>query len=224
MAGQASSPFWSLSDGRAVVKESLPMTVSGLVFSPDGQWLATACNDETSLPGEVRLWNAQVWQPIGQPLRHTDGVSCLAFGLDSQIVTGTDNGHLRLWDGHTGAARGELARRLGGIGKLAVSPNGRWLAASFNYRQVQVWNLATREVLMPPILVQSALEVLGFAPDGRYLLTSAGDCASLWNLSPATNRLADLESTITRLAGVHVVRGALVPLTAAELAGQPQAP
>lgn len=221
-SGPGAFTVWSLPDGHRVRAESLPMTVWRVVFSPDGRRLVVACADDTSLPGEARLWDAATWEPAGAPLRHSDGVSCMAFSPDGRrLATGTDDGDLLVWDGHTGAAQGRITRRVGGMGAVAFSADGRRLAASFAYTRTQVWDVESREPLTPPAWEPGSVAGISFVEDDRRLFIHSNyGHTRFWSLSPATNSLADLESTVTRLAGVRVVEGALVPLTAAELAGR----
>jgi eukaryotic-like serine/threonine-protein kinase len=101
-------------------------------LSPDGKFLATGSSD-----GTARIWDLTAGEPHGLALPHDDRVWAVAFTPDGQTVaTASEDGTVRVWDAATGQARGQpllLPERLpSGERKalaLAISPDGKWLAA-----------------------------------------------------------------------------------------------
>ncbi len=66
-------------------------SITGLVFSPDGNMLASAHEN-----GDITLWDVDRRQRIGAPL--TGGSDVIAFTSDSQTLISTTRGRLALWD------------------------------------------------------------------------------------------------------------------------------
>ncbi|MFG2910318.1 WD40 repeat domain-containing protein [Kitasatospora sp. NPDC048286] len=90
---------------------------------------------------------------------HRDGVSALAavpVPVDGRevVVTGGDDGTVRLWDLATGEAVGEpMADHVGQVRAVAAAElDGRAVAVSVGTDEVvRVWDLTTRRLLYPPL-------------------------------------------------------------------------
>ena len=76
--------------------------VENVVFSPDGETLASGSNDET-----IRLWDVTTGEQKGTITGYASEVSSVAFSPDGEILaSGEHNGAVHLWDGVTGRHSG----------------------------------------------------------------------------------------------------------------------
>jgi WD40 repeat protein len=120
--------IWNLDSGQ----RDGPLTghtgpINGVMYSPDGQFIASASND-----GHTRFWAAAAGQAVGSPLSqpaaaadYPNSVSSIAFSPDGrQLVSGSVGTGLRLWPGSPLPA--ELCA------KLTTNPSdkqwNRWVA------------------------------------------------------------------------------------------------
>jgi WD40 repeat protein len=121
-------------------------TVTAMTYSPDGELLATASEDEM-----VWFWDAGSGQPRGMLDAYgmaAEGAYCaciwsLAFSPDGKTVaTGSTDARVRLWD----VQNGKLLATSGGLGglvmSLAFSPDGSYLAAGDADGIISVWDMA----------------------------------------------------------------------------------
>jgi WD40 repeat protein len=111
--------------------------LSGILFSPDGRYLAAEGEDL-----RIRLWDAETGRPWQSLRGHTDRVTALAFSPDSQRLASAGRDQtVRLWDINTG----HETLTIGGLGEaivnaLAFSPDGQQLASTDSARIVRVWD------------------------------------------------------------------------------------
>ncbi|MFO1093454.1 MAG: protein kinase [Planctomycetaceae bacterium] len=159
-------------------------TVQWLAISPDDKSVATASDDCT-----VRVWNL----PAG-PLRltlqgHEDYVRQVEFTPDGTlVVSSARDGTVRFWDTFTGEPRGVIHAPSPDEGVIfAIDPLGRFLAATQNDSDIDLYDLVSRE--KQGTLAGSGRSVyrLVFSSDGGSLATCGEDgLIHLWNVATRT--------------------------------------
>ncbi|MCP4578166.1 MAG: hypothetical protein GY846_17995, partial [Deltaproteobacteria bacterium] len=153
--------------------------VWGVVFHPEGKWLATAGGDRNiilwSIPGGgiLRQWKApaKVW--------------ALALSPDGKILAsgGTDNA-VTLWDAETGKGLKTLEGHENSVLELAFSPDGSLLASASYDRTARIWDLKTGKVRHVLRGHTASVHELAFHPDGNILASSSNDKSIiLWNVN-----------------------------------------
>src|SRR5262249_26311988 len=106
---------------------------------------------------------------------------------------------IRLWDAASGEPIVALKGPEGAVGALAISPDGRRLAARSHDRKVRVWDTATGRLLFPAVEVSSfsvgAPENVAMTPDRAGIACGSDNRICFWDLATGQKQ-ADLPAPI----------------------------
>ena len=165
--------------------------VTSVVFSPNGQLLATASSKENS----TRLWNTAT----GELVSVLDGITPV-FNPDGRQLLTAHGKDAKLWEAKTGRLKATLIGHEKDITSATFSPDGGKVATGSEDGTVKLWD-ATNGRAAATLVVwrvkkipryrtfSKALQVpvdvyVKFSPDGRRVLTNTyweGSSAKLWN-------------------------------------------
>ena len=149
-------------------------TVQQVAFSADGQ-LALVATDTDS---------TEVWRPgKAERLMQVPG-TIASFSPDAlRVVTGAEDGTIRMFRTVDGAWIRELGTHEGLVSGLAFSPDGRMIGSAGEDGSAQISNAATGAPIVRLSGHQDALSGLWFSPDSARVLTAGFDgSAILWQL------------------------------------------
>jgi WD40 repeat protein len=150
--------------------------INTLIFSPDGQLLATGGEDDGIQLHDVTT--GKKLRTLGER-RFLPGK--LAFAPDGKTLAGISGG-IVVWD----VATGREQRRMEGAGRepetLAFSADGRRLTTAGSDGIVQVWDLTTGKERSRCQVLRENLVYLVLFPDGRTMVTSHRDKPGLLTL------------------------------------------
>ncbi|MFD8393686.1 TIR domain-containing protein [Streptomyces sp. NPDC059680] len=185
--------LWDLAGGRSAgLLGGCRGAVYQVLFDPDGSLLAAGDS-----AGVVRLWRIEpeadpVAAPLNrQPAEHRGSVWVCKFrphgdtpsqGAGALLVTGGNDGVVRLWDPATGQGRRILRGHGRRIATLSFSADGALLAAGGNDGVIRVWQSASGRRLRELTGQSDRLVSAVFGPAGPLLATASSDGdLYLWN-------------------------------------------
>jgi sugar lactone lactonase YvrE/predicted Ser/Thr protein kinase len=194
-----SAYLWDIATGRRTATFTDPGGgLGGVAFSPDGTLLAV---------GEGN-WHAAVWDiatgRLALNLRVASFVEGVTFSRDGTLLAAAGLPAF-VWDVATGKRVATLYDPGGqGLSDVALSPNGRLLAAADGNGNGYLWDIAARTIIATLAVPgqHSSLNGIAFSPDGTLVATADRGHVYLWDA--ATGRLAGTfrDPTYGQVAGV----------------------
>ena len=169
---------------RALIASSIRAVLTGhedslstVIFSPDGRWLATA--DESGLIG---LWDAATYRNVAWLRGHTQHVFDLAFSPDSRLLASGGTGAVvRLWDVPSATLHSEITNLGGEVYDVSFSPDGTLLAIASGSHTGYVWDVPRGEMTLFLEGHRNGLIKAEFSPDGAIIATASSDnTVRLW--------------------------------------------
>ena len=147
--------------------------INEAVFSPNGEYVLTASDDNTA-----KLWDARTGAEL-HTFRHEDDVNSAVFSSDGKyVLTASDDNTAKLWDACTGAEPHTFQHEYG-VKSVVFSSDGKYILTA-SYDTAKLWDACTGAELhrfQHEYVVRSAV----FSRDGKYILTASYDTAKLWD-------------------------------------------
>ena len=146
-------------------------SVMNVCVSPDNRFLVGASSDKNSY-----VWDMQEQHLVHTLTGHTNKVYASLFVDQRQILTGSHDRSLRLWDAETGyCSRTALCTSALNFATIGANGSGNVATAHLD-GHVRIWSVPQCELVhdIGDLHSQQTTSV-DFSPDGNYLLTNSKD-------------------------------------------------
>jgi WD40 repeat protein len=122
---------------------------------------------------------------------HEKGLNQIAFSPDgSLILTASDDGTVRLWDGVTGVADGLVVHLDTPVLHAEFSSDGSLISTASSDGIVRIWRVDGRNEIATFPRYPQAAAFASFSPEGNVIVTASADGTA--RLSPIFRQTSDL--------------------------------
>lgn len=161
-------------DGHLIadIYESLGGQLYGATFSADGRWLAGAVAQNA-----VVLFDAHTWKLHAKVKVEATPIS-VSFSRDGKyLVTGEDEGNVRLWSTEPLQEIAILGRHTSRIKSVAFSPDGKQVASAGDDNAIRIWDVAGRRMIREIGTHTKPVLSVAYSPDGKRIVSGEHDCS-----------------------------------------------
>ncbi len=168
-------------------------TITQILFSPDGSWLA-ACGHRASSPngnaGRVEIWSLEREERLRTFGGPVGGFEAAVLSPDGRhIATAGAGGKVQIWNTADGTLQQTFDGHTGRVRAVAFSPDGMLLASAGNDLSIRLWNVNTGKRSGYLTGHTRTIFDLAFSPDGQTLASASQDQAvRLWNVSQRSHQ------------------------------------
>ncbi|PHH54951.1 Vegetative incompatibility protein HET-E-1 [Ceratocystis fimbriata CBS 114723] len=152
--------------------------VTSVVFSNDGQRLASGSHDNT-----VKIWDATSGVCLQTLEDHNSCVTSLLFSNDGQrLASGSYDTTIKIWDATSGACLQTLEGHNSAVTSVVFSYDGQRLASGSDDRTIKIWDATSGACLQTLEGHHSSVTSVVFSYDGQRLASGSNDNAvKIWD-------------------------------------------
>jgi len=162
-----------------------------------------------SMDGTLKIWNTQIYEFNKKELKcelifggnfdRNFQVTCCAIINDNQIISGSMDGNLQIWNIKTGECELILKDDIYMIDCCSVFANyynDRVVSGSGN--TLKIWNIKTGECELTLKGHTNKVTCFSFLPNGQIISGSKDDTLKIWNtkVGPQSNQYGECEKTL----------------------------
>ncbi|WP_238845503.1 ribosome assembly protein 4 [Nostoc edaphicum] len=154
--------------------------VNSVVFSPDGQQLASASDDKT-----IKIWDVSSGKLLKSLTGHSSRVISVAYSPNrQQLASASLDKTIKIWDVSSGKILKSLTGHSSAVISVAYSPNGQQLASASWDKTIKIWDVSSGKILKSLTGHSSAVNSVAYSPNGQEVASASGDkTIKIWDIN-----------------------------------------
>ena len=122
---------------------------------------------------EIRRWQLNDGEEVGQPMDAGDEVRSIAASRDGKwIGGGTKSGQVAVWNAESRRKVSEFKGHNKAVYAVDISPDATKIASGSDDRAVRVWSRSSGEEFLGPWRHDSDVAAVKFSPNGQFIATA----------------------------------------------------
>jgi WD40 repeat protein/DNA-binding winged helix-turn-helix (wHTH) protein len=161
---------YSSTDGKIVAQISVYSWST--TFSSDGRWLIY----QSTTTGHLAVRDTRDWRIIDDQDGAKSDIVAVSSSPDSKfVVTGEDEGNVRLWQLNPLRELAALGRHSARVKSVAFSPDGKQVASAGDDHVINLWDVRGRRLVTQIGTHAAPVLSIAFSPDGKHLVSGEHD-------------------------------------------------
>ncbi|KAK4656838.1 HNWD NOD-like receptor pc14 [Podospora pseudocomata] len=145
--------------------------VQSVVFSPDGQRVASGSHDNT-----IKIWDTASGVCTQTLEGHGRWVQSVAFSPDGRrVASGSDDNTIKIWDTASGVCTQTLEGHGGRVQSVVFSPDGQRVASGSHDNTIKIWDTASGVCTQTLEGHGGWVRSVAFSPDGQRVASGSDD-------------------------------------------------
>jgi WD40 repeat protein len=176
--------IWNVETGaqQSIVYVSAEQAASAVAFSADGRRIVAGTGFGDSTLG---IWDTSKIDPIKVFYGHTGPITDVVYGtVGDQVISASEDGSVRVWNTTTGALDFLLDQKSTPYRTLALSNDGRTLAAGNADGFIRLWAMPSGDPLAEFHAHDDWINALSLSRDGTLLVSASRDrTVRVWDVA-----------------------------------------
>ena len=154
-----------------------------IAFSTDGNWLAADGDNHN-----IYIWDISTESKIYTLTGHEGKISGLAFRRNGDLISGSEDGTVRLWNVSEERELHQLQDGFGQVTSIALSPDEQQVVFGATDGTLRLWEVDTALPPRPFIGHEDVVLSVDFSSDGQQIVSGSEDnTVRLWDVSTGMN-------------------------------------